>query len=192
MVKKLLMALQFCLLVFGLVTGLAGGWIYWGTISNGIPEIVDLRTLHTTKAKYAHITASLKDTGIYMPRDKKNSPSYFYTIELEDKQVLVKSLHKREKEPVSTFYVRVHPYEDSHTDAYFAFLAAARSISVDDVRDAYADKMLQYFDHNPKTYGQVLMIAGMIVFAAGVIWTAASKNGKELLRSIFSLKKDAV
>jgi hypothetical protein len=127
-----------------------------------------------------------------MPREKKNSASYFYTIELEDKQVLVKSLHKRNKEPVSTFYVRVHPYEGSHVDMYFAFVATARGSSVDDLRDAYADKMLQYFDKNPKTYGKVLTIAGMIVFAIGVLWTVTAKNGKELLKSIFSLKKDTV
>ena len=53
------MVLQLCLLTFGLVIGCAGGVMYWDTISNGVPEIVDLKTLHTTKAKYARITADV-------------------------------------------------------------------------------------------------------------------------------------
>lgn len=188
--KKLLMALQVCLLVFGLVIIYGGGLIYWDILSNDIPKIVDLKTLHTTKAKYARITAALRDTGIYMPRDKEDSTSHFYTIELENKQVLLKSLHKRKEEPVSTFYVRVHPYEGAHVDQYFALVAAARNTSVRDIRVTYANKMLQYFDQNPKTYSIILMLIGMTAFAAGAIWTAISKNGKEILRSIFSLRND--
>ena len=93
------MVLQLCLLTFGLVIGCAGGVMYWNIVSNGIPEIVDLKTLHTTKAKYARITAALDDTGVHIPRDKKNGASYFYTVKLEDKLVLVNSSHKREEGP---------------------------------------------------------------------------------------------
>lgn len=107
LIRKLLMVLQLCLLTFGLVIGCAGGVMYWNIVSNGVPEIVDLKTLHTTKAKYASITAALDDTGVHIPRDKKDSESYFYTVKLEDKLVLINSFHKREEGPASTFFVRV-------------------------------------------------------------------------------------
>ena len=184
------MVLQLCLLTFGLVIGCAGGVMYWDTISNGVPEIVDLKTLHTTKATYARVTAALDDTGVHIPRDKKDSESYFYTVELEDKRVLVNSFHKREEGPASTFFVRVHPYEGTHVEMYFAFLAAARGVSVHDVRMAYADKMLQYFDSNPKTYDVIMMLIGTIVFGSGLIWTLKAKNIKEMVRAIFTFKDD--
>ena len=72
LIRKLLMVLQLCLLTFGLVIGCAGGVMYWNIVSNGVPEIVDLKTLHTTKAKYASITAVLDDTEVHIPSDKKD------------------------------------------------------------------------------------------------------------------------
>ena len=114
-VKRLLMALQAVLLVLGLLLLYASGTAYWDIVSNGIPEIVDLKTLHTTKAKYARITAALDDTGLHIPKDKEDSESHFYTIELEGKLVLVNSLHKREAGPASTFFVQVHPYKRTHS-----------------------------------------------------------------------------
>ena len=165
LIRKLLMVLQLCLLTFGLVIGCAGGVMYWNIVSNGVPEIVDLKTLHTTKAKYARITAALDDTGVHIPRDKKDSESYFYTVKLEDKLVLINSFHKREEGPASTFFVRIHPYEGTHVEMYFAFLAAARGVSVQDVQMAYADKMLQYFDSNPEKYTAISSLMGFLVFA---------------------------
>ena len=186
-IKKLLMALQAVLLVLGLLLLYASGTAYWNIVSNGIPEIVDLKTLHTTKATYARVTAALDDTGVHIPRDKKDSESYFYTVELEDKRVLVNSFHKREEGPASTFFVRVHPYEGTHVEMYFAFLAAARGVSVHDVRRAYADKMLQYFDSNPEKYTAISSLMGFLVFACGLIWTLKAKNIKEIIRTIFTL-----
>ena len=55
LIRKLLMVLQLCLLTFGLVIGCAGGVMYWNIVSNGVPEIVDLKTLHTTKIGRAHV-----------------------------------------------------------------------------------------------------------------------------------------
>ena len=186
-IKKLLMALQAVLLVLGLLLLYASGTAYWNIVSNGIPEIVDLKTLHTTKATYARVTAALDDTGVHIPRDKEDSESHFYTIELEGKRVLVNSFHKREEGPASTFFVRVHPYEGTHVEMYFAFLAAARGVSVHDVRMAYADKMLQYFDSNPEKYTAISSLMGFLVFACGLIWTLKAKNIKEIIRTIFTL-----
>ena len=185
--KRLLMAFQAVLLVLGLLLLYESGTAYWNIVSNGIPEIVDLKTLHTTKAKYARITAALDDTGLHIPKDKEDSESHFYTIELEGKLVLVNSLHKREAGPASTFFVRVHPYEGTHVEMYFAFLAAARGVSVHDVRMAYADKMLQYFDSNPEKYTAISSLMGFLVFACGLIWTLKAKNIKEIIRTIFTL-----
>lgn len=187
LIRKLLMVLQLCLLTFGLVIGCAGGVMYWNIVSNGVHEIVDLKTLHTTKAKYASITAALDDTGVHIPRDKKDSESYFYTVKLEDKLVLINSFHKREEGPASTFFVRVHPYEGTHVEMYFAFLAAARGVSVQDVQMAYADKMLQYFDSNPGKYAAISSLMGFLTFACGLIWTLKAKNIKEIIRTIFTL-----
>lgn len=192
MSKRILMALQLSLIVLGLVLCYASGQAYWNIATNGIPEIADLKTLHTTKANYARITAVLSDTGIFMPRDKKDKdgPSHFYTTELEGKRILVKSLHEREEGPSSTFYVRVHPYEGTHVERYFAFLAAARNVPAREVRAAYADRMLQYFDYNPRTYTTILMIIGIAMFTTGTVWTILSKNAKDMVRAIFSLKND--
>ena len=98
MFKKVLMGLQCALLVLGLILSYASGEAYWNIASSGIPKIADLKILHTTKANYARITATLRNTGTFMPRDKKDKdgPSYFYTTELEDKRIWVKSLHERE------------------------------------------------------------------------------------------------
>ena len=189
-VERLLMALQAVLLVLGLLLLYASGTAYWDIVSNGIPEIVDLKTLHTTKAKYARITAALDDTGLHIPKDKEDSESHFYTIELEGKLVLVNSLHKREAGPASTFFVRVHPYEGTHVEVYFAFLAAAHNVPVREVQSEYADKMLQYFDANPKTYNVIMLLIGTIVFGSGLIWTLKAKNIKEMVRAIFTLKDD--
>ena len=184
------MAFQAVLLVLGLLLLYASGTAYWNIVSNGIPEIVDLKTLHTTKAKYARITAALDDTGLHIPKDKEDSESHFYTIELEGKLVLVNSLHKREAGPASTFFVRVHPYEGTHVEMYFAFLAAAHNVPVREVRAEYADKMLQYFDSNPKTYDIIMLLIGTIVFGSGLIWTLKAKNIKEMVRAIFTFKDD--
>ncbi len=189
-IKKLLMALQAVLLVLGLLLLYASGTAYWNIVSNGIPEIVDLKTLHTTKATYARVTAALDDTGVHIPRDKEDSESHFYTIELEGKRVLVNSLHEREEGRASTFFVRVHPYEGTHVEIYFAFLAAAQNVPVREVRAEYADKMLQYFDSNPKTYDVIMMLIGTIVFGSGLIWTLKAKNIKEMVRAIFTFKDD--
>lgn len=187
LIRKLLMVLQLCLLTFGLVIGCAGGVMYWNIVSNGVPEIVDLKTLHTTKAKYARITAALDDTGVHIPRDKKSGESYFYTVELEDKLVLVNSSHKREEGPALTFFVLIRPYEGTHAETYFAFLAAARGVSVHDVQMAYAGKMLQYFDSNPEKYTAISSLMGFLTFACGLIWTLKAKNIKEIIRTIFTL-----
>ena len=188
--KRLLMVFQAVLLVLGLLLLYESGTAYWNIVSNGIPEIVDLKTLHTTKANYARITVALDDTGLHIPKDKEDSESHFYTIELEGKLVLVNSLHKREAGPASTFFVRVHPYEGTHVEMYFAFLAAAHNVPVREVRAEYADKMLQYFDSNPKTYDIIMLLIGTIVFGSGLIWTLKAKNIKEMIRAIFTFKDD--
>ena len=185
--KRLLMAFQAVLLVLGLLLLYESGTAYWNIVSNGVPEIVDLKTLHTTKAKYARITAALDDTGVHIPRDKKNGASYFYTVKLEDKLVLVNSSHKREEGPASTFFVLIRPYEGTHAETYFAFLAAARGVSVQDVKMTYADKMLQYFNSNPEKYTAISSLMGFLVFACGLIWTLKAKNIKEIIRTIFTL-----
>lgn len=187
MIRKLLMALQAFSFIVGLAVIFAGGVICWDVASHGIPEIVDLKVLHTTKARYARVTAALEDTGVHFPRDKKNSASYFYTIRLEDKLVLVKSLHRREEGPASSFFVLVQPYEGTRVETYFSLQAAARGLPEEDVRAGYADRMLQYFDNNPRKYGRMVLGLGALVFLAAAGWTAVAKNGGALLRMVLTL-----
>lgn len=181
------MALQAFSFIVGLAVIFAGGVICWDVASHGIPEIVDLKVLNATKAKYARVTAALEDTGVHFPRDKKNSASYFYTIRMEDKLVLVKSLRRREEGPASAFFVLVCPYEGPHVETYFSLQAAVRGVPEEDVRAAYADRMLQYFDSDPRKYGKVVLGLGVLVFLVAAVWTAVAKNGEALLRMVLTL-----
>lgn len=181
------MALQAFLFIVGIVVIFAGGIICRDVASHGIPEIVDLKVLHATKAKYARVTAALENTGVHLPKDKKNSESYFYTIRMEDKLVLVKSLHRREEGPASEFFVLVCPCEGTHVETYFSLQAAVRGVPEEEVRSAYADRMLQYFDSNPKKYGRTVLGLGVLVFLVAAVWTAVAKNGGALLRMVLTL-----
>ena len=181
------MALQAFSFIVGLAVIFAGGLICWDVASHGIPEIVDLKVLHATKAKYARVTAALEDTGVHFPKDKKNSASYFYTIRLEDKLVLVKSLHRRKEGPATEFFVLVQPYEGTRVETYFSLQAAARGVPEEEVRSAYADRMLQYFDNNPRKYGRMVLGLGALVFLVAAVWTAVAKNGGALLRMVLTL-----
>ena len=181
------MALQAFSFIVGAAVIFAGGVICWDVASHGVPEIVDLKVLHATKAKYARVTAALENTGVHIPKDKKDSESYFYTIRLEDKLVLVKSLHRRKEGPASAFFVLVQPYEGTHIETYFSLQAAVRGVPEEDVRSAYADRMLQYFDNDPRTYGKVVLGLGVLVFLAAAVWTAVAKNGEALLRMVLTL-----
>ena len=102
-IDRLLMALQASLLLIGLMLLYASGKSYWNIERSGIPEIVDLKTLYATSSEYARVTAKLKDTGIHIPKDEHDSESYFYMIELEDKLVLIESLHKQKEGRAHTF-----------------------------------------------------------------------------------------
>lgn len=189
-IDRLLMALQASLLLIGLMLLYASGKSYWNIERSGIPEIVDLKTLYATSSEYARVTAKLKDTGIHIPKDEHDSESYFYVIELEDKLVLIESLHKQKEGRAHTFFVRPHPYEGTHVETYFSVLAAASGRSVHDVRAEYADTMLQYFEDNPKTYNTILLLIGALLFGSGALWTIKARNGKAMIRAIFTFKDD--
>ena len=174
MFRELAARIRICLLFVGLLTVIVSGSMLYNTAIKGIPEIENLSDLELANTKYARTTATLSDTGISLPRDKDNAPSYFYTYELGGKTVLIKSLHELELKPDSTFYVRFMPYEGTHVDLYFSAVSAARGINKNELKNAYADRMLQYFDFNPVNYSKAVFFIGLAMFAAGLLWIAVS------------------
>ena len=187
--KRLQMALQISLLLFGLVMLTAAGYMLYNTRTKGVPKIGSLKELELTKAKHAIVTATLKDTGFSLPRDKNNSPSHFYTFELDGKTILVMSLKKVNLIPDSTFYVRLMPYKGDHVDFYFAAVSTAKGITKNELQSAYAGRMLQYFDKNPKAYNLIILYIGLGMLAAGVLWTVLRPfTLGELKEAIFDIE----
>ena len=78
----------------------------------------------------------------------------------------------------------------THVETYFSVLAAASGRLVHDVRAEYADTMLQYFEDNPKTYNTILLLIGALLFGSGALWTIKARNGKAMIRAIFTFKDD--
>ena len=68
--------------------------------------------------------------------------------------------------------------------------AAPTNRPVRDVRAEYADTMLQYFEDNPKTYNVILLLIGALLFGSGALWTIKARNGKAMIRAIFTFKDD--